>query len=231
MKRMLSALLISAGALLAISSAAAQDRNSAAWRDCQSRAASALRVSTSNIDINPGGEGNRGTYILNWEARTDRGRREQGFCEVDRRDGRIVRFETNPYRGGGGPGGGGPGGGYNPPPYAGDYPRVKVDTDGKGYFNGRIGKTNRLDRGFVDLRDQTSVTLRGRDGFRITFFGQVTGSDGRREITLQISSSDRGDARGQASIRLNGDRNEVEWISVNGWMAGGDMRGEFNRNR
>src|SRR5262245_23681650 len=227
MKRTLAALLISAGAIVAISPrAAAQDRNSAAWRDCQSRAASALRVSMSNVDLNPGGEGNRGTYILNWEARLDRGRRERGYCEIDRRDGRIVRFETNRY--GGGNGGGG---GYNPPPYAGDYPRVKVDTDGRGYFNSRIGKTNRLDRGFVDLRDQTSVTLRGRDGFRITFFGQVTGSDGRREITLQISSSDRGDARGQASIRLNGDRNEVEWISVNGWMSGGDMRGEFNRNR
>ena len=178
----------------------------------------------SDIDVNPGGEGNRGTFILNWEARLDRGHRERGYCEIDRRDGRVVRFETSPYGGGGD-------GGYYPPPYSGDYPRVKVDTDGKGYFSSRVGKTNRLDRGFVDLRDQTSVTLRGRDGFRITFFGQVAGSDGRREITLQISSSDRGDARGRASIRLNGDRNEVEWISVNGWMAGGDMRGEFNRNR
>jgi hypothetical protein len=94
-----------------------------------------------------------------------------------------------------------------------------------------MAKTRRLDRGFVDLRDQTSVTLRGRDGFRITFFGQVIGSVGRREITLQITSSDRGDARGRASIRLNEDRNEVEWISVDGFIAGGDMRGEFNRNR
>jgi len=227
MKRTLPALLISVGAFLAISAcAAAQDRNSAAWRDCQSRAASALRVSMSDVDVNPGGEGYRGTYILNWEARLDRGHRERGYCEVNRRDGRIVRFETSPY------GGGGDGdGGYNPPPYSGDYPRVKVDTDGKGYFSSRVGKTNRLDRGFVDLREQTSVTLRGKDGFRITFFGQVTDSDGRREVTLHISSSDRGDARGRASIRLNGDRNEVEWISVNGWMAGGDMRGEFNRNR
>jgi len=225
MKRTLPALLISVGAFFAISAcAAAQDRNSAAWRDCQGRAASALRVSMSDIDVNPGGEGNRGTFILNWEARLDRGHRERGYCEIDRRDGRVVRFETSPYGGGGD-------GGYYPPPYSGDYPRVKVDTDGKGYFSSRVGKTNRLDRGFVDLRDQTSVTLRGRDGFRITFFGQVAGSDGRREITLQISSSDRGDARGRASIRLNGDRNEVEWISVNGWMAGGDMRGEFNRNR
>ena len=184
-----------------------------------------MRVSMSDVELNPGGETDRGRYILNWEARVDRGRREQGYCEIDRRDGRIVRFETNAYDGGGG------GGGYNPPPYSGDYPRVKVDTDGKGYFSSRMAKTKRLDRGFVDLRDQTSVTLRGRDGFRITFFGQVIGSDGRREITLQITSSDRGDARGRASIRLNGDRNEVEWISVDGFIAGGDMRGEFNRNR
>lgn len=226
MKRTLPAVLLLISALYVLGPcAAAQDRNSAAWRDCQSRAASALRVSMSDVDINPGGESDRGRYILNWEARVDRGRRERGYCEIDRRDGRVVRFETNPY------GGGGDGGGYNPPPYSGDYPRVKVDTDGKGYFSGRVGKTNRLDRGFVDLRDQTSVTLRARDGFRITFFGQVVGSDGRREVTLQITSSDRGDARGRASIRLNGDRNEVEWISVNGWMAGGDMRGEFNRNR
>ena len=226
MKRMLLASLLSLGALCVIAPrGAAQDRNSAAWRDCQSRAAAAMRVSMSDVELNPGGETDRGRYILNWEARVDRGRREQGYCEIDRRDGRIVRFETNAYNGGGG------GGGYNPPPYSGDYPRVKVDTDGKGYFSSRMAKTKRLDRGFVDLRDQTSVTLRGRDGFRITFFGQVIGSDGRREITLQITSSDRGDARGRASIRLNGDRNEVEWISVDGFIAGGDMRGEFNRNR
>ena len=225
MKRILPAFLVLFSAVCVLGPcASAQDRNGAAWRDCQSRAASALRVSPSNIDINPGGEGNRGTYILNWEARVDRGRRERGYCEVDRRDGRIVRFETNPYGGDGG-------GGYNPPPYSGDYPRVKVDTDGRGYFSSRIGKTNRLDRGYVDTREETSVALRGRDGFHITFFGQVVESDGRREITLQITSSDRGDARGRASIRLNGDRNEVEWISVNGWMSGGDMRGEFNRNR
>ncbi len=226
MKRTWPLLLLSLGALYVFSTSAnAQDRNSAAWRDCQSRAASALRVSMSDVEVNPGGESDRGRYILNWAARVDRGRREQGYCEIDRRDGRIVRFETNPYNGDGG------GGGYNPLPYSGDYPRVKVDTDGRGYFSSRVMKTNRLDRGFVDTREQTSVTLRGRDGSRITLFGQVIGSDGRREITLQITSSDRGDARGRASIRLNGDRNEVEWISVNGSIAGGDMRGEFNRNR
>src|SRR5262245_39614029 len=100
-KRSLPVLLIFVGAFYALSPrAAAQDRNSAAWRDCQSRAASALRVSMSDVDVNPGGESDRGRYILNWEARVDRGRRERGYCELDHRDGHIVRFETNPYGGG-----------------------------------------------------------------------------------------------------------------------------------
>jgi hypothetical protein len=31
---------------------------------------------------------------------------------------------------------------------------------------------------------------------------------------------------------LNGDRNEVEWISLSGFMAdGGEMKAEFNRNQ
>jgi len=228
MKSICATLLVSLAAICCLSpSAAAQDRNSGAWRDCQSRAASALRVSVSDVDVNPGGDSDRGRYILNWEARVNNGRRERGYCEVDRRDGRIVRFETNPYNGGGYGGGGG----YNPPPYSGDYPRVKVDTDGKGYFSSRGLKIDRLDRGFVDTRGDASVTLRGRNGVRITFFGRVVGFDGGREITLQITSTDRGDARGRASIRLNGDRNEVEAITLNGGMPGGDFKGEFTRNR
>ncbi|HSC44516.1 MAG TPA: hypothetical protein VLC94_01740 [Candidatus Acidoferrum sp.] len=228
MKTICGTLLACLAAVCCLSpSAAGQDRNSGAWRDCQSRAASALRINMSDVDINPGGETERGRFILNWEARMDRGRRERGYCEIDRRDGRIVRFETNPYRGGDNGGGG-----YDPPQYSGDYPRVKVDTDGKGYFSSRGLRLDRLDRGFVDTRNEPSVTLRGRNGARITFFGRVIGFDGNREITLQITSSDRGDARGRASIRLNGDRNEVEAISLNGGMAGGgEFKGEFNRNR
>jgi hypothetical protein len=228
MKRTCATLLVCLGAVCILSPrAGAQDRNSSVWRECQSRASSALRVSMSDVEVTPGGDTDRGRYILNWEARANYGRRERGYCEVDRRDGRIVRFETTPYNGGGDGGYGG----YDPPPYVGNYPRVRVDTDGKGYFSSRSLNSRRLDRGYLDTRDQPSVTLRGRDGFRITLFGRVVGSDGDREITLQITSSDRGDARGRASIRLNGDRNEVEAISVNGAMAGGDFRGEFNRNR
>jgi hypothetical protein len=226
MKRICPTLLVFLGAICILSPRIlAQDRNSSAWRECQSRAASAMRVSMSDVEVSPGGESDRGRFILNWDARVDNGRRERGYCEVDRRDGRIVRFETNPYNGGGYDGG------YNPPPYAGDYPRVRVDTDGKGYFSSRSLNSKRLDRGYVDTRDQPSVTLRGRDGFRITLFGRVVSSDGNREITLHITSTDRGEARGRASIRLNGDRNEVEAISVNGNFAGGEFIGEFNRNR
>ena len=93
-------------------------------------------------------------------------------------------------------------------------------------------KLDRLDRGYVDLREQPSVTLRGKNGARVTFYGVVVASDGNREITLRITSSDRGDARGRAQIRLNSDRNEVEYISLNGnGFNGGDFQGEFNRNR
>ena len=219
-------LLVFLGAFCVLSPRAeAQDRNSSAWRECQSRAASAMRVSMSDVEVSPGGDSDRGRFILNWEARVNNGRRERGYCEVDRRGGRIVRFETNPYNGGGD-------GDYNPPPFGGDYPRVKVDTDGKGYFSSRSLRLDRLDRAFVDTRGEPSVTLRGRNGARVTFFGRVVGSDGNREISLQITSTDRGDARGRASIRLNGDRNEVEAISLSGGMAGGgDFKGEFNRNR
>ena len=156
---------------------------------------------------------------------------QRGYCEIGRRDRRIVRFETSPYRRGGY--GGGPRGGYDDGPgYNGPYPQVKVDTDGKGYFTSRRFKSDRLDRGYVDTQGQSSVSLRGRNGFFITFYGVVISSDGRREVTLRITSSDRGDARGRVSIRLNGDRDEVEWISINGQMAdGGEMKAEFNRNR
>ncbi|HEY6127631.1 MAG TPA: hypothetical protein VIW23_05555 [Candidatus Acidoferrum sp.] len=135
---------------------------------------------------------------------------------------RIVRLETNSDQGG------------RPDydrPYAGDYPRVKVDTDGKGYFSSRSVNSRRLDRGYVDTRGEPSVTLRGRNGVSITFFGPVVDFDGGQQITLRIKSSDRGDARGRATIRLNRDRNEVEAISLKGSMANGDFRGEFNRNR
>jgi len=206
--------------------AAAQDR---AWNDCARRAAVSSGVSESAIQIRAEDDDRRSdTYILSWEVRSDDPRRQRGYCELSRNGKRIVRFETTPYRNGGREGGERD----NTPPFTGSYAQVRVDTDGKGYFSSRRLRSDRLERGYVDTRDQTSVTLRGRNGFHITFYGEVIDSDGRSELTLRITSSDRGDARGRASIRLNPDRNEVEWISLNGRMAdGGEMKAEFNRNQ
>ena len=219
--------LLAAFFLILPRGAAAQDR---AWRDCTRRAAVSAGVSDSSIQITAETDDRRSnTYILSWEVRSNDPRRQRGYCEISRDDRRIVRFETNPYRGGGG----GPRGDYDEPQvYTGPYAHVKVDTDGTGYFSSRRFKSDRLERGYVDTREQPSVSLRGRNGFRVTFYGEVISSDGDRELTLRITSSDRGDARGRASIRLNGDHNEVEWISLNGRMAdGGELKAEFNRNR
>ena len=229
MKRswMLFALFVIATFLISPRAANAQDR---AWNECARRAAVASGVSDSDIQVTPESDDMGRTYILGWEVRGGGPRRQRGYCEVDRKGKRIVRFETNPYRrdrdrdrdrG------------YDyTPAYTGPYPHVKVDTDGRGYFSSRSLRIDQLDRGYVDSREQTAVTLRGRNGARITFFGEVIGSDGGREFTMRITSSDRGDARGQANIRLNGDHNEVEAITLNGRMAdGGDFKAEFNRNR
>jgi len=225
-KKMALGLLLVGFALTLPQGVAAQDR---VWNDCVRRAATASGVSEGAIQIRAENEDRRdATYILSWEVRGNDPRRQRGYCEISRNDRRIVRFETTPYRGGGGPGGG-----YDEQPvYTGQYARVKADTDGRGYFTSRTLRTDRLERGYVDTRDQASVSFKGRNGFRITFYGVVIASDGQRELTLRITSSNRGDARGRASIRLNGDRNEVEWISLNGFMAdGGEMKAEFNRNQ
>jgi len=224
--RVAQGLFLAAFCLVLPRGAAAQDR---AWNDCARRAAVSAGVSESAIQITAEDDDRRSdTFILSWEVRGDDRRRQRGYCELSRNGKRIVRFETTPYRRGGGEGGER----ENTPPFTGSYARVKVDTDGRGYFSSRAFRSDRLDRGYVDTRDQTSVTLRGRNGFHITFYGEVIDSDGRSDLTLRITSSDRGDARGRASIRLNQDRNEVESISLNGRMAdGGEMKAEFNRNQ
>src|SRR6476620_1653727 len=66
MKRTCATLLVCLGAVSILSPrAGAQDRNSSAWRECQSRASSAMRVSTSDVEVTPGGDTDRGRYILN----------------------------------------------------------------------------------------------------------------------------------------------------------------------
>ena len=218
------ALFVIAPFLISPRAANAQDR---AWNDCARRAAVSSGVSDSDIQVTPESDDRGRTYILSWEVRGGGPCRKRGYCEVDRRGKRIVRFETNPYR-------------RdrdrdrdydNTPAYTGPYPHVRVDTDGRGYFSSRSLRIDQLDRGYVDSKEQTAVTLRGRNGARITFFGEVIWADGR-EFTVRITSSDRGDARGRANIRLNGDHNEVEAITLEGRMGdGGDFKAEFNRNR
>lgn len=223
-KNMALGFLLAGFALTLPNESAAQDR---AWRDCARRAATASGVSESSISINRerdefGGD----TYILSWEVRSDDPRHQRGYCEVNRRDSRVVRFETTPFRRERWHDGD-----NQEPSYTGEYPHVRVDTDGKGYFTSRGFRLDRLDRGFVDTKDQPSVAMRGRNGARITLYGVVIAANGR-EFTMRITSSDRGDARGRVEIRLNGDHNEVEWISVSGYLGnGGEMKAEFNRNR
>ena len=224
---MILALFLTAPFLISPRAVNAQDR---AWNDCARRAAVSAGLSDSDIQITPESDDRGRTYILNWEVRGGGPRRQRGYCEVDRKGRRIVRFETNPYhrdrdrdrdRD------------YdNTPAYTGPYPHVRVDTDGRGYFSSGSFRIDQLDRGYVDSKEQVAVSLRGRNGARITFFGDVIWSDAGREFTVRITSSDRGGARGQANIRLNGDHNEVEAIALDGRMAdGGDFKAEFNRNR
>lgn len=106
-----------------------------------------------------------------------------------------------------------------------DYPRVSADTSGRGSFNGRNLGSSNITRGWVDTRsDRPSVSLTGPRDFKITFYGDITRSDGRR-IIMRITDSNRGRASGQAEIVLNGDQNEVESISI----TGNNINGNFTR--
>lgn len=158
-------------------------------------------------------------------------------CLVDPRSNRVERAHYRPradntgWPGGpgypGGPGGpgypGGPGG-----PGISNYPRVRVDTSGRGTFNSRsVGNVN-ITRGFVDSTGaRPSISLRGGN-FRITFYGVVENSVGGG-FTMRITGSDRGDARGTAQARFNQDLNEVELINVSGRIGRDDFSGNFNR--
>jgi hypothetical protein len=109
-----------------------------------------------------------------------------------------------------------------------NYPRVRVDTSGRGTFNSRsVGNVN-ITRGFVDSTGaRPSISLRGGN-FRITFYGVVENSVGAG-FTMRITGSDRGDARGTAQARFNQDLNEVELINVSGRIGRDDFSGNFNR--
>lgn len=122
--------------------------------------------------------------------------------------------------------GNGPGAGV-PPPVV-NFPRVKVDTSGRGDFASN-SVSIRVTRGFVDTSgQQPSVTMRGGNA-SITFYGVIDSSSSNRDFTMRITGSDRGNAQGRAQVRLNGDRNEVEMIMVNGRVNGGNFKGSFSR--
>ena len=164
-------------------------------------------------------------------------------CIVDPRTNRVERANYRPradsgnwngpgYPGGPGPGPGPgyPGGPDHPSPGVPNYPRVKVDTPMQGVYNSRSGGFN-VDRGYVDSRGPTpSITLRGDNNYRITFYGVVERSDGGG-FTMRITGSDRGDARGTAQARLNNDRNEVELIILDGRVGRNDFSANINRRR
>jgi hypothetical protein len=73
------------------------------------------------------------------------------------------------------------------------------------------------------------VSLSGEHNFKITFRGEAVRSNGDREFTIRIRNSDHGDADGVATVRLNGDKNEVESINISGHLNGGRFDGMFNR--
>jgi hypothetical protein len=122
-------------------------------------------------------------------------------CVVNVRNNRVERATYSPRAGNGGnwPGpvpdpGPGPGPGPIPGPGVGNYPRVKVNTSGRGLFNANFASNARITRGWVDSRSgRPSVTFSGGN-FRITFYGVVDSTDGNRQFTMRITGSDRGSA-------------------------------------
>lgn len=109
-----------------------------------------------------------------------------------------------------------------------DYPRVNVDTDGRGNFNSRNGPSGRITRGFLNTRDRVSVGFRV-EGRVVTFYGRVSNSRSDREFDMIITDSSEGRATGTGRFRLNRDRNEVEMIEVRGTMSGRSFDGNFSR--
>lgn len=142
-------------------------------------------------------------------------------------------------RGGGFGGGGGFGRGDNGgfgggrginngfPANFGNVPVVSVDTGGRGSFNSR-NFSGGVNRGYVNTQGQPSVGLQV-NGRTVTFFGNIANVYSDREFQINITGSSLGNANGSAQVRLNGDRNEVEIINVQGSMNGRSFNGNFNR--
>jgi len=126
--------------------------------------------------------------------------------------------------GNGGNWNGGGNGDWNSPGVS-NYPRVRVDTSGRGSFSSQNFGNSEISRGWVDTRSGSpAISLSGPGNFKVTFYGVVTRVDGRH-LTLRINRSDRGQAFGTAEVYLNGDKNEVQSISLNG----NGFNGSFSR--
>ena len=197
-------------------------------QDCRNNVADALGMNASNVQAAMGPDGENGNPVVEWEANLG-GRRIRGFCQTSR-NGQVINTQLGVPRGGGFGGGFGrnDGGGFGRNTGGGAIFSVRVDTSGRGNFSG-MGQTVRITRGWIDTRNQPSVALSGEGDFKITFYGNVTGSSQDREFTLRITNSDRGNATGVATVRLNSDRNEVEYIKVDGRLGRTDFSGIFNR--
>ena len=146
--------------------------------------------------------------------------------EIEVADGRYSYLNDVPRRncgGGAGSGGGWANGGNS----IGNAPRVNVDTDGRGDFSSdRV--SGRVTRGFVNTTGDPSLGFRV-DGRVVTFYGRIEREISNREFEMRINRSSEGNANGNATFRLNGDRNEVEMISVSGTMNGRSFSGNFRR--
>jgi hypothetical protein len=124
---------------------------------------------------------------------------------------------------------GGYGGGWNNRDSI-NLPNVAVDTGGEGGFRGPGSQGFRVTRGWVDTRGQDIALSLSGQGMKITFFGRAVRQNGDREYVMEIYNSDRGNVNGSATFRFNPDRNEVEYIELNGQMNGGGISGIFSRS-
>lgn len=155
--------------------------------------------------------------------------------ETELSNGRYRYLNNVPRRncraGNAGPGGGwGTGGSNGSAPQVNtnvNAPQVNVDTSGRGDFTSDRS-SGRVTRGFVNTTGEPSLGFRV-DGRIVTFYGRIEREISNREFEMRINRSSESNANGNATFRLNEDRNEVELISVSGTMNGRPFNGNFRR--
>lgn len=212
-----------AAAALAAPAVRAQNQNDA---EISCREAATQYARTERINVGTDIQSSRGGgYTINWQVRDGRNT-YRGYCEVDR-NGRVQEIQQTqgPDLGGGNPGGGGAGGGVP------GVPSVSADTGGSGTFSfgGRNAQRTPVDRAWVDTRGSRPSVALNVGGRKLTFYGVITNRRSDREFDMSINDSSEGRASGSARFRLNGDRNEVEMISVDGTLRGNRFDGTFGR--